>query len=379
MSKKKVLFVVNWYTPRSEKVLRNGVFHYEQCIALQEFFDVRLYWPLDPTEEVLFEGEENGLYTYRSGANLNLKINWLKDTIKNLEKICKDFKPDIIHANVAYPAGVVCAIVSKKMKIPFIITEHAPIEQMGLDSLPRKLMRDWVYKNAKRNVCVSKDSMDRLKGFFPKREFEINYNAIIDPDAVEADGNDYRVANAVNCAIVAAFYDKEIKGYQYLIPAIKEVNECGHNVVLHICGGGEYMEYYKQLAKSIGIGDKCIFYGQCNREKVYSIVSQMDYCISASIFECSGVSVQEEMLLGKPILVTRSGGANSLTTDYTAIVVDRESKKALVDGIIQMNDVYDKFDVHRIKEYARENFEISNVTKKYKRIYEQVLKDERSN
>ncbi len=370
---KKVLFVVNWYTPLSEKTLRNGVFHYEQCMALKDYCDVRLYWPFDPESRGLQSGTENGLFTYRSGGNLNNKGKWLIDTLKNINKICDEYKPDIIHANVAFPAGFICALSSKKNGIPFVTTEHAPIEQMGMNNPIKKYLRQWVYQCSKRNICVSKDSMDRLKEYYPSCRFEINYNAVIDPNTIELDDKNYRVNGAVNCAIVAAFYDKKIKGYQFLIPAIKEVNEKEHNVVLHICGGGEYMEYYKMLAKEIGVEDKCVFYGQCDRKKVYSIVSQMDYCISASIFECSGVSVQEEMLLGKPILVTRSGGANSLTTDQTAIVVDRGSTDALADGIVEMNSKFELFEKNTIKEYARENFEISNVTKRYVGIYKEVM------
>ena len=108
----KVLFVVNWYTPISENILRNGVFHYEQCMALQQYCNIRLYWPLDPIAEGLSSKVENGLFIYRSGGNLSKKIKWIKDTIKYLTEICKEYKPDIIHANVAYPAGLVCALIS---------------------------------------------------------------------------------------------------------------------------------------------------------------------------------------------------------------------------------------------------------------------------
>lgn len=374
MKKIKILFVVNWYTPLSESVLRNGVFHYEQCIALKRYCDIRLYWPLDPTVDGLYSEVEKGLYTYRSGKNLRKKVNWIKDTLIYLKQICEEFKPDIIHANVAYPAGLISAIISKKMNIPFMLTEHAPIEQMGLNNPVRKYMRNWVYKQSKKNVCVSRDSKERLEKIFKNRKFVINYNAVIDPDTVRVNKNRYRVSGVNNCAIVAAFYDKEIKGYQFLIPAIKKVNDMGESVVLHICGGGEYLKYYKRLAKTLGVLDKCIFYGQCNREEVYSIISDMDYCISASVYECSGVSVQEEMLLGKPILVTRSGGANSLTTTDTAITVDRNSTDALVNGIITMNKKYKTFSENKIKEYARSNFEISNVTKRYVKFYDEIIK-----
>jgi len=368
----RVLFVVNWYTLLSEKTLRSGVFHYEQCVALQEFCDIRLYWPFDEEFSELYQGVENGLYTYRSGGDLNNKAKWLRSTLKNMKKIISEFEPDLIHANVAYPSGLLCLLAAKK-KMPVILTEHAPIEQMYLDNFVRKKIRHWVYKNTKKNICVSKDSRERLLRFFPDCEYEINYNAVMNPAGIQTDQNNYRKGNGINCAIVAAFYDKEIKGYQYLIPAIKKVNEMEQDTILHICGGGEYLQYYKELAKSIGIDDKCVFYDQCKREKVYSIVTQMDYCISSSIFECSGVSVQEEMLLGKPILVTRSGGANSLTTDYTAIVVDRNSTDALVNGIIEMNTKYQEFDSNRIKAYAFKNFEVSNVTKRYIAAYKEVI------
>ena len=371
---KKILFVVNWYTPQDSESFTNGVFHYEQCIALQQYCDVRLYWPLDKDAGKLVHGVEKGLFTYRSGGNLNKKAEWFKTTMQYLDDICEEYKPDLIHANVGYPAGFVCAIIAKKKHIPFIVTEHAPIEQMGLNRVSRRLIRAFTYSNSSANICVSRDSMERLGKIYPKCKFILNYNGVIDPTTVAIKKEGIRRPEEINCAIVAAFYDKDIKGYQYLIPAIKAVNEMGHRVTLHICGGGKYLDYYKEFAKSIGIAEKCIFYGQCNRQRVYSIISEMDYCISSSIFECSGVSVQEEMLLGKPILVTKSGGANSLTTENTAIVVDKGSVQALIDGIIRMNREIGLFNSKSITEYAKANFEMTTVTKKYLEIYDDVIR-----
>ncbi len=370
----KILFVVNWYTPKSADTWLAGVFHYEQSIALQEYCDIRLYWPFDSEVKGLVSGEEKGLYTYRSGWNKKKsKLLWFKETIEYMNEIINEFKPDIIHANVAYPTGLICVLAAKKNNIPVVLTEHAPIEQMYLSNPVRKAIRRYVYKQAKKNVCVSIDSKNRLSKFFPDINYQVIYNAVINPNTLKTDMGNYRKNGAVNCAIVAAFYDKDIKGYQFLIPAIKQVKQQGIDITLHICGGGTYEQYYKIIAKDLGIEDSCIFYGQCDRTKVYSIVSQMDFCVSSSIFECSGVSVQEEMLLGKPILVTRSGGANSLTTEYTAIVVDRNSTQALVDGLIEMSKKYYKFNKEEIINYAKYNFEISNVTRRYYNLYKEIM------
>ena len=149
----------------------------------------------------------------------------------------------------------------------------------------------------------------------------------------------------------------------------------GFPVVLHICGAGDYFEHYVNLAKELDIEDCVIFYGNCSKAKVYSIVSQMDFNISASLFECSGVSVEEALLLGKPMLVTRSGGANSLVNDDVAIVVDKGSVHALVDGIKQMAKRLPDFDAAAIRAYAEENFEIDHVSRQYMALYESLKRN----
>jgi glycosyltransferase involved in cell wall biosynthesis len=129
------------------------------------------------------------------------------------------------------------------------------------------------------------------------------------------------------------------------------------------------------MAQELKLQEFCTFYGQCDRQKVYSIVRQVEFCVSSSIYECSGVSVQEEMLMGKPILVTKSGGANSLTTDYTAIVCERGSVDALADGLIEMSERYKQFDREQIRSYAQYSFEMGNVTRRYLKLYRKVLRE----
>lgn len=370
----KVLFVVNWYTSITEETFRAGVFHYEQSIALSKYCDIRLYFPFEPNRKKASAAVEKGLYTYRSPWYAGMKkTQWVKMTLSFFNKIIKEFRPDLIHANVAYPVGLISLIMAKKYNIPVVLTEHAPIEAMHMNSLIRKKMRQVIYYHMKKNVCVSIDSMTRLKELYPKADFEVIYNGVIDPEEMEFEQTDYYQKGYINCAIVAAFYDKEVKGYQFLLPALKKALNEGYKIYLHICGGGQYLSYYKNMAQELGLDGFCNFYGQCDRQKVYSIVRQVDFCVSSSIYECSGVSVQEEMLMGKPILVTRSGGANSLTTDFTAIECDRGSVEALANGLVEMSDKYNQFDREKIRNYAQHSFEMGNVTQRYLKLYSKVL------
>lgn len=358
-----------------------GVFHYEQSMALKQHCDVALYFPYDTdADEEFSDCIERGLLTWRRKMHDTKQGHghWIGHTLRtiaDLRAICKQYQPDVIHAHCCLPAGRAAVLFGKLYGYPVVITEHSPIEQMYLNSRSAKAQMTFTYGNSAGNICVSQDSMERLQKIFPDCNYQVIYNGIIAPDAAPADGIRYAVDGKINCSIVAAFYSKEIKGYQFLLPAVQMLRRKGIEIVLHICGGGDYLEYYRNMAEELGIQDSCIFYGQCDKRKVYTILSQMDFCISASIFECSGVSVEEAMLLGKPLVVTRSGGANSLVTEVTAIVVDRGAAEPLADGIERMIQSLDKYDSETIREYAYRNFEIGHVSRQYLQVYEQVRKN----
>ncbi len=377
----KVLMVVSWYSPKDADVMFAGVFHYEQSMALKSYCETALYYPFDTDlAENFSEKVEKGLLTYRRKMPKKLipKISFFLQIIKafyDLKKICKEFKPDIIHAHCAAGAGRIATAFGKLFGYPVVITEHSPIEQLSLDKKAAKKRLSRAYKTSSANICVSKDSMNRLKAHFPEIEYSVIYNGIYSPEKIGVDGNTYRVDGKINACIVAAFYSKDIKGYQHLLPAMSKLKAEGVPIVLHICGDGDYFQYYKNMAKELDIEDICIFYGNCLKQKVYSIVSQMDFNISASLFECSGVSVEEALLLSKPMLVTRSGGANSLVTDEVAIVVDKGSDDALVDGIKEMIEKLPTFSANTIYNYAFKNFEIGEVSRQYMELYKNLTSE----
>lgn len=369
-----ILMIPTWYSPHDAEVMSAGVFHYEQSIALQKYCNIALYYPFDQNLDCNFlKAAEKGLLTYRCRKSEKGKLLNYFRIFFNFLRINREFKPDLIHSHVASEAGKISVFLGKLFNIPVVITEHTPIELAGLEKPRTKYWVKYAYHNSKANICVSENSKNQLKAFFPEEKFQVIYNGIINPGLLTQDGKVYALKGFINCCIVAAFYSKEIKGYQYLLPAIKELKMKGYSIILHICGGGEYYDYYVDQAKQLKIEDCCIFYGQCERQKVYSIMAQMDFSISASIFECSGVSVQEAMLLGKPLVVTKSGGANSLVTENTAIVVERGSVKALVEGIEKMIQHLHMFNKEIIQKYAYENFEIDEVSKKYIELYKSVL------
>ena len=381
--------IFSWYTSYKLHGTRFGGegFFEDHVRSIQKYYDTVVYVPFETETSTKFNDEEEwGIRTFRYKF-ADWYINFRRDSIifkilrklriiklyeiihflRGFRKVYKEFKPDVIDAQGSWRAGQFSVFFLRLYKIPVVITEHqllSPRERRGYYE---------AFKLSQKNVCVSMGQQERLRELYQGVDFTVIYNGIFDRP-VDSFGKNYRREGFINCVIVAGFYSDCGKGFQFLLPAMSIlVHQFNIHLVLHICGGGLFFEHFVNLANELDISDRCIFYGSCTRNEVYSIVSQMDFGISASIAESAGVNVEEMLLLGKPVVVTKSCGANSLVTDFSAIVVEKGSTDALVEGIREMSERYKDFDSKAIREYALNTFEADISARKYMQIFEELV------
>ena len=372
------MHIVTWYSSRYDKELSAGIFHNELAKALQSRCETAIWFPYDSTVSTGMTCEtEWGVLTFRSNIRVGRILAQVDRAKKDFEKIIKVFRPDIIHAHTAPEAGIPAVFIGKKYHIPVVITEHLPIEMLRPDLIRKKLKLAFVYRSSAVNICVSDDLREKLMRSFKREKFITLYNGVEDPvRLLPGPTHIYRIDGCINAVIVASFYDKEIKGFQYLLPALKKINDYRKTkVFLHICGGGRYLEYYKRIAKKIGVSDYCRYYGSCNKTVVFQIVDQADFGVSASVYESAGVAVEEMLLLGKPVVVTNSGGASSLVSKENSITVGKGSTAQLVKGISKMCSSFYKYDSDKIRRNALNTFEMNIIVNKQFQLYKRVLRN----
>lgn len=371
-----ILMMVTWYTKKDAEKVEAGIFHYEQSRDLQKHCNVAIYYPFDQDmEEDMSAEEEWGVMTYRSRFRMRRVFYNRRQNIAAMRRIVEEFHPDIIHAHCATAAGHIAVSLGKKFQIPVVITEHSPVELSGVARRGGAyFLAKYAYKNSRANICVSKDSKNKLSAVFPQYTFDVIYNGILCPEYDREAGQYYR-EGFLNISIVAILYDLEVKGMKYLLRAMRILKKQGRKICLHHIGGGKYAGHFQEMARELEVDDVCIFHGPCDRKKLYEIIHEMDFCVSASLVECSGVSVQEAMLLGKPVLGTNSGGVDSLVTEATGHIVEKANAQALADGVLYMQEHLDSFDRDEIRDYAYESFEIGNISRKYMELYQRVLEE----
>ncbi len=367
-----VLMLVSWYAPKGQ--IGEGSFHYEQAIDLNRFCNCAIYYPYDRYITQGYEGSmENNIMVFRSKYALKNKIRNRIHMFRAMYRIVKKFHPDIIHGNVATEGGRFAIMMGKMFHIPVIITEHSTIEASNVEHFPHYYYAKNVYGSSRYNACVSDVLTERLGQIFPQYTFHTIYNGIRELEPRE-NKHQYCKDDCVNIGMVAGFYSREIKGLQYVLPAIRQMLDNGYSVHLHIVGGGEYLDYFITEADYIGLSQHSTFYGNCQYDKVFAIESEMDFVVSASLFESFGCAVAEAAMLGKPIVATRSGGVESIVNQDNGILIEKGSTESLYKGMTWMYEHYGQYDARKISEESRNKFALDTISQKYMKIYEEILR-----
>lgn len=363
----------SWYAGKNDEMPLGGIFHYEQAKELGKKCKVAIYYPFDKSlKQENISGIERGVLTYRSYFNRRHRFFNIIRMIKTFKKINKEFQPEIIHAHVATEVGRYALVLSKLFRKPLIVTEHSTMECSGVSKGIGKIYGKLVYSHSKYNICVSEDLQYKLQTTFPRCKFHTIYNGIIKPNRSH-NQNFYRIPNKVNIVLVAALYSPDIKGIQYVLPAIRKLLNEGYNLIFHIVGDGEYREYFERMAEEYEIRNNCIFYGACSKQKVFDIIDQMDFLISASLAESFGCSLAEAMMLGKPVIATRSGGPESFVNEDVGILIDKGDETAIVNGLRKMINMFDRYDSEKIRNFAYEKFEMGKICDCYLKLYHNMI------
>ena len=171
------------------------------------------------------------------------------------------------------------------------------------------------WKKAEKVIAVSDPIADRLRTFMPKYAGKvmtisnlIDVAAIREKSRAEADVTfDDAKIKLVSCGRLS----KE-KGMHIALDACAILKERGFdNFAWYIIGGGREMDALKQQLRDLHIEDRVFLLGQ--KSNPFPYLRQADIFVQTSLFESYGLSLAEAMVLGLPVVSTRTDGAVALT------------------------------------------------------------------
>jgi glycosyltransferase involved in cell wall biosynthesis len=279
------------------------------------------------------------------------------------------FHPEIIHANVIFPSGLVGYFLSKKYKIPAVLSEHwSGFEHFCHHPLFGRITRKAV-SHYKYIMPVSRHLGEII------RKYIAGYQSIIVvPNIV--DNKVYHVkslkkeSSRLSFLVVANWQTrkKQAKRPDLVIDALRLFSQqTDKKVLLNVVGEGELLAGIKAECHTYNFD--CVFHGYLDKKSINQLLHETDFFLHASNFETFSVVTVEALLTGTPVIVSDLPALRELVNPGNGLLVKND---ALEWAEAIKSAVNKEWDHEKIAAEIRDKFTYHIVGQKFTTIYHEL-------
>ena len=168
------------------------------------------------------------------------------------------------------------------------------------------------------------------------------------------------------------------KGHEYLIRALRELEEEGMGFVALLVGDGPLREELEGLVRELGLEDKVRFLGFRDREEIPEILVVTDVFVLPSLVEGLPTAVIEAMAAGCPVVATAVAGTPEVVVDgETGFLVPPQDPEALARKmklLLQDQPLRAKMCLAGTKR-VREHFSLEKMVREHEALYRELISD----
>lgn len=372
----KVLFISAWY-PNSVHPLK-GIFVKKHAAAIHAAgIDIQVVAITISNSSKTFERkiysktDENGIMRHHIEINsrfykwihLNLFFQY-RAISKFIEKtVMPEFKPDLIHSNVLYPAGILGYKISKRYKIPHIITEHwSKVDKFISGSLFGYIGKK-AYNDADAVTVVS----GYLKNSLSKHFSDTSIIKIV-PNVINTTVFNYMPKlRGDKIVFTCVAHWSSPKRPDLIFKALNEVSQSTNKKLkLNVVGEGELIEKLKSLSWNFEIE----YLGNLMPERLAEVLHKSDYFLHGSDIETFSIVIAEALATGTPVLASNAGAIPELINNTNGYLTENtiEEWNRNIKQLLNVN-----FD-HEIISKQALKYSTDNVGKLFSEVYSSVKK-----
>lgn len=393
-----IFFIPSWYP--SEDAPLAGIFSKEQAFTFSQHYsnvqlgislwgqksESNLLWAKDPIRNIgkilLYQKQQ----PYDKQLSRNYRefytpaLTWTDKILKgnlpaivsaneqNLQRFTATVGPvSLIHAHVAFPAGYAAMELAKKYSLPYLITEQMSPFPFSCYTKKGQIMQKVLLPMQKANkvIAISPHAADDIKS-------KTGVSPICIPNPV--DETLFSPAAPLPASTPFTFFTLgrmvPQKGIPDLLEAISLIKN--PDIKFRIGGDGECLQQYQQLAEELSIANRVKWLGSLNRTEAAKEFRQSHAFVLSSIHESMGVVYAEALACGKPIIATRSGGADYIVTKNNGLLTDVGNPQQLAEAMDTMRNTYSSYDPQAIREDFLTRFSSAAISKQLNRLYKDV-------
>ncbi len=299
--------------------------------------------------------------------------SWERGAVAEYKKIIRAEKPDIVHTHSSFAGKVAAWLAGVPVRI---YTRHSAFDIPKKDTVfPRKQISGMINNTLSTAiVAVAHVARDNLviTGVDPKR-IEVIINGVEPVKQLSKEEKaQFRATLGIGeeelvCLLSARM--EPYKGHSYLLETAKKLE--GKPVKFIMMGDGSCREELEQQTRELGIEDMVLYTGFVLDVIPYCNICDVNLNCSHGA-EASSIALAEGMSLGKPAVVTDSGGNPYMITDgVNGLVVPQRDAGAMAEAILKLLEdkkLYQKLSDGALSEY-KEKFNAQAMTAQLEELY----------
>lgn len=381
MPPRKLLFISSWFPDRITRANGDFVKRHAQTAALNNQVAVLFvrHDPLMKGKREITETRE-GNYTeiiiyFRTLAGPFLRLlMYLKLYIQGYKYVCKScFEPELVHANILYPVGIIAFIFHILYKKPYVISEHwSAYLSVNNHLIPawRKMTDRLIVRHASAMLPVTRNMADSLRVLRYNNRYEVVPNVVNTDQFSLAD----KPAGSSRFIHLSTLNDR-VKNISGMLQAVKKLTMKRQDFFLEIIGLEDIAGHIEN-AEKLGIYGKFVsIEREIEHTEVPARLEESMCLLMFSNFESLPCIIIESLASGIPVISTDVGGIAEYITEKEGILVPRGDIDSLASAMDYMLDNRVKFNRNHLREHAVRHFSPEAVSKQLDTIYQSVLAD----
>ena len=292
------------------------------------------------------------------------------------DRYIKNESVDIINAHCCVWAGYAARKLSEKIKIPYVVTEHATLFQLHKNEISNEnnAVITEVFQKAAKVICVSRAFAKLLEDYTSNIEVIGN---VVDCEQFQIKETDKDAVRFLTVCYMEEEAQLYKKGMDILIKAWAKVSAKYPQAKLIIGGGGKSLEKVVEWTREYQVTENVEFLGALTRQRVVEQMQMCDCFVLPSRYETFGVVYIEAMACGKPVIAVANGGPDDFVHEFNGILIQPEQEEELVQALDEMITAIEKKDStyqpERIAAYVEEKFSYRAIAEQLEKIYQNIV------
>jgi glycosyltransferase involved in cell wall biosynthesis len=234
-------------------------------------------------------------------------------------KLVRQHKPDCVVAS--YAAVNIMMLVGWLTRVPGRIAwYHTLSSQINLDGHVSKwrlkllrLRKKLIYRLSTHIVAVSQAARDDIRSVYrePDHKLRVFLNAVADPLTPASSNGAKHQPDRVVC--IARLFPS--KGQDVLIRALALLKDKHPQLQAELIGDGPARDSYVQLARELGLTDRCAFAGSLRHDEVLKRMRAATLTVLPSRSDNCPLVTIESLAVGTPVIASRVGGIPEVVRD----------------------------------------------------------------